>query len=303
MLSAGHNLETINWCEIGPKKVVRFEILSKFLTSQGIKNEFTFLESSSENLEEVISQAKKDRKFIRFHPDLFDKVSGHLDNTFRDFKLLNSTDSLIFEESGQYWPDIVMRESLFEFLVHKVKALDVSQKVFCIGTCGMSRSVLSALIKLGFSKFAITGGSAEEASQLIADFGKIYFNVSMEYVQRSDVTILPGTHGMVVNTLSALDTDDFPNEIYYFNFLKKGGLVLDLVDLPTETPFLKIAADIGAQAISGYEALGFYDMVWLEKVIGKRLSSDLYINTLKTELENVEYNKEKIQKILQEFQL
>lgn len=303
MLSAGQNLETIRWCTLGPKKIIRHEIFSRFMTSQGIKNEYQFIETPVENLSEAILKAQDEKLFIRFHPSYFDKAPKHIGNSFRESKLLNSADSLIFEEGGSYWPSLVARDSLFEFLAAKVKNLDVNQNVFCIGTCGLTRSVLAALIKLGFSKINITGGNRDEAEKLISDFSQIYFNVSLQFTQKSDVTILPGIHGLVVNTLSALDGDEFPTEIYYFNFLKKGGLVLDLVDVPPETPFLKIADDIGAQSIAGYEALGFYDIVWLERVIGKRLGFEAYTEILKVELANADYDKEMIQKILQEFQL
>ncbi len=292
----------LKWCEIGPRKTVRYEIFSKFLKTQGIDNEFHFIETPIENIESVLEQAQKDKLSIRFHPAFFDKLSGKLSNTFREFKLLNTVDSVILEGDDQHWPDIVLIDALSQFLAHKLKSLDVSQKVFCIGTCGVARAVLSGLIKLGFSDINITGHSREEAEQLISDFEKIYFNVSFEFTQRSDVTILPGVHGLVVNTLSPLHTEDFPSEVYYFNFLRKGGLVLDLVELPVATPFLKIASDIGAQTVSGYEALGFWDIVWLERAIGQRLPPDAYITHLKAELENVEYDKQKIQKILQDFQ-
>jgi shikimate 5-dehydrogenase len=177
------------------------------------------------------------------------------------------------------------------------------QKAFVIGTSGQVRAAISALIRLGFSKINITSYDDQSAERLIKDFSEIYYNVHFEYTNRGDITILPGTHGLVLNTFSALDSEEFPNAIYFFNFLKKNGLVIDLVEIPVETPFLKIAIDIEAQVIHGYEALGFFDLMWVSKVTGQKLDFEAYKQFLKPQLETVSYDKAKIQKIIDEFQI
>jgi shikimate 5-dehydrogenase len=221
----------------------------------------------------------------------------------RELEILKAVDTLLYDEKRGYWPEILFRDALFEYLTHTVKNLDIMQKAFVIGTCGLARATISTMIKLGFSKINITSQDEQSAESLIKDFSEIYFNVQFEYTKRGDVTILPGTHGLVVNTFSALDNDDFPNEIYFFNFLKKYGLVMDLVEIPIETPFLKIAQDIEARVVHGYEALGFYDLLWVAKATGQKLDFEAYKPLLKSHLESVSYDKNKLQKILDEFQI
>ena len=296
-------MEELKWCEIGPTKTPRFEVLSGYLNSQGIKNQFTFIEATAENLKEKIDEAKAQKLFVRFHPKYFDLVSLSIQNNLRELETLKAVDSLMYDEKKGYWPEILFRDSLFEYLTHTVKNLDVMQKAFVVGTCGLARASIAALVKLGFSKINITSKDDESALNLIKDFKEIFYNVQFEYTKRTDVTILAGTHGLVINTFSVLDSEDFPNEIYYFNFLKKGGLVIDLVDVPTETPFLKIAKDIGARAVQGYEAFGFYDLNWVFKATGQKPKYEEYSTLLKSALDQVAYDKNKVQTILDEFQM
>ncbi|MES2768699.1 MAG: hypothetical protein V4596_06085 [Bdellovibrionota bacterium] len=296
-------MEELKWCEIGPLKTPRLEVLSQYLNSKGIQNQFTFIEATDANLKEKIAEATAQKLSIRFHPKNIDQVSLNIKNNLRELENLKAVDSLMFDEKKGYWPEILFRDSLFEFLTHTVKNLDVMDKGFVIGTCGLARASIAALIKLGFSKINITSKDDESALNLIKDFKEIFYNVQFEYTKRVDVTILPGTHGLVINTFSVLDSEDFPNEIYYFNFLKKGGLVIDLVDVPPETPFLRIAQDIGARVVRGYEAFGFYDLNWVLKVTGLKTDFDEYKQLLKTNLDQVAYDKNKIQTILDEFQM
>ncbi len=295
--------DKLNWCEIGPKKTHRYDVLSQFLSSQGIQNQFTFIESDSSSLKDKIQEAREQNLFIKFHPSIFGQVVGYIENNLREIEALKSLDGMRFDSVQGYWPELLLRDSLFEYLAQRIKNLDVSQTAFIVGSDGLARAAIAGLIKLGFSRINITSDNDDSARSLIEDFNKIFFNVAFEFTKKSDVTILPGTHGTVVNTFSILDSESVPSEIYYFNFLKKGGWVVDLIDVPMNSPFTRIAEDIGANVIKGYEVLSHYDIKWSESVTGQKLSLESYQKLLETSLDQVEYDKAKIQKILEEFQM
>lgn len=296
-------MSTLNWCEIGSTKTHRYDVLSQHLSSKGIQNQFTFIETSNENLKEKIEEAQSQKQVIRLNPKFFDAAIPYINKNLRDLEKIKAIDGLHLTPKNEYWPEILFKDALIEYLTIKVKNLDVSQKVFVVGACGMARAVIAALIKLGYSKINITSDNESGAEELIQDFKNIFFHVEFEFTKKNDVTILPGIHGIVVNTFSVLESDMALNEIYYFNFLKKGGLVVDLIDVPTDSPFTKIAKDIGAEVIAGYEFLAYYDLKWVEMITGQKLELEPYQALLKTNLEQVSYDKNKIQKILEEFQM
>lgn len=296
-------MNELNWCEIGLEKSPRNEILSEYLKNKGIPNQFSFIKSEISELKEKIKEAQNAKQHIRFHPAFLEHVSKNIGNSTRELDAIKSIDSLMYDAKLGYWPENLLKESILECLTLKIKNLDVSQQTFVIGSDGVARSAITALIKLGFSKINVTGEDDDETLSLIKEYKNLFFNVDFGFVKRNDVTILPGSHGLVVNAVSVLESKNFTTEIYYFNFLKKGGLVIDLVDVPPETPFIKIAKDIGAQAVFGYEVFGYFDLRWVEKVTGQKLELLPYLEHLKSQLENATYDKIKVQKILTDFQI
>jgi hypothetical protein len=296
-------MSELNWCEIGPEKTHRNEVLSEYLKSQGIQNQFTFIKTEISEIKSKIEEAQSLKQFIRFHNKFLECISANISNNRRETDTLKAIDSLMYHNDRGYWPEVFLKDAISEYLTLKVKNLDVSQRAFIVGSCGVARAAISALVKLGFSNINITAESDEEALALTKDFKEMYFNVQFDCTKRKDVTILPGAHGIVINTLSILDSNNFPTEIYYFNFLKKGGLAVDLVDVPPETPFTKIAKDIGAQFLSGFELMGYFDLKWVEKATGQKLELAPYLTLLKTKLEQVSYDKTKVEKILADFQI
>jgi hypothetical protein len=295
--------EIFKWCEIGKKQTHRYEVLQKFLVQNNIPNEFQFIEADESNLSDKIQEAQKSNFFIRFEPGLWEMVSAHVVQNKIDLGTLKAIDALLLGVEKTYWPEIIFKAALIEYLTSTIKNLDVSQKALVIGADGLARATISSLVKMGFSNINITNDDLEVTKKLVDDFKEMYFHVKFEVTNRKDVTILPGVHGLVVSTYSVLENSEFLGEICYFNFLKKGGLVIDMVDFPLESPFLRIAEDIGAKVIHGFDIFSYYDLVWVQKVSGKVLDFNSYATLVKDHLQGVPYDKSKLQKIFDEFQL
>ena len=114
---------------------------------------------------------------------------------------------------------------------------------------------------------------------------------------------MPGVHSVVVNTLDFVEHDDFLNELYYFNFLRKGGVVIDLAETPVETPFLRIAKDIHATTYVGYQLWCLYDFLWVQKFIRQPFDIKSYEAAVKMHLEKQPFNQDVMKKIFEEFQV
>ena len=292
----------MKWCEIGLKKNLRNDTLVAFLQKNAVASEFQFIEATQENFKDKLTEAKSQFEVIRIHPALMHLASQTIDRSFQELVRMGTVDTLI-KQQDKFWPESLLRESMFQFLTSKVKNMDVQQEALVIGACGVSRAVAAALIKLGFSQINITSDSVEKINEMADDFKKIYFNTHFKTTPKEELTLLPGVHGIVVNTFDFDESEDFLNDLYFFNFLKKGGWAIDFSDVPLETPFIHIAKDIEAHTVSGYEFNSFYDMIFVQKVFGKVLGVNDYKDHLKQDLEKATYDKDKYQKILTEFQV
>lgn len=292
----------MKWCEVGPEKSLRNEFLSQYLLQRSIKQEYVHLELNKENFKEEIQKIEKEYGAVRIHPLLWGVASQSVSKAFRELIRIGSVDSITLSR-GQFWPDNFFREAVVQALTIKVKNIDVSQMGLIIGTNGVVRSLAAALVRLGFSKINIIDPEDQDAQEIIRDLSDIFFNTQFKNIPKDDLTLLPGVHGIVANTLLFDTHESFLNDLYYFNFLKKGGVVLDISDVPVEPPFIHIGKDIGATAVLGFEVNSYFDKLWVKKVFDYDLDLKDYEASLKTALEKAPYNKDQYQKVLEEFQV
>jgi shikimate 5-dehydrogenase len=162
-----------------------------------------------------------------------------------------------------------------------IKNLDISESALIVGAGASCRAVVASLLKIGFKKFNITEKFEERGRLLIQDLKQTYFAVDFRFTTQSAITQLPGVHSVVINTTPLTPSNDLLNELYYFNFLKPEGAVIDLTLVPYETPLLKAAKQVGARVVHGCEVATLVDIYWIKNSLGIAVPLDEYLSGLK----------------------
>lgn len=271
-------MKPVRWVEIAdPGSKERFQILSEVLKKKGIENEFVSISPAVDAFENQLQQAQKEYQQIRIGTPFMDMVSTETSPmlTFT----VKSVDCL-HNDGKNWWP----RSTLMEAVVREayfLKTLGLSKPALVVGSGAAARAVVAALIKIGFTKVNITEKFDESGLQFIKYLEKSFFNVEFSFTSQSAITTLPGIHSLVVNTTPFIESNDLLEELYYFNFLSQGGVVIDLVDRPIMTPLLKSAAELGAKIVSGYEIQALSDIVWASWCFNVSIDGDDYRAQLK----------------------
>ncbi len=291
------------WAEISLKKSERYELLSAVLSELGINNQFQHFSSQVSNLGELIETVKKDHHSIRFGFELWDSLSDHVNQTYTQTLRLRAVDAIYLDSKDGWWPHLSFDDAISYYLSDYEKSLVTTDPVFVIGSGGLARAVISGLIKMGYAKINIACINKDEALQIQNDFQKIFFNTTFSYTERDNVTLLPGVHNIVINTLDFPEKDEFLRDLYYFNFLKKNGIVVDLNEVPIETPLTYIAKDINAKIIYGYEVLSYGDFLWARIATQKELDWKSYQKRIAEKLSSYKVAEDVIKQILEEFQI
>lgn len=296
--------ENFKWVEISRKKSERFEILSTFLNSNGMKNTFEHIPyTGTESLHELIQKCQVDCHSIRFGFELWNQLNDVVNKNYSDVLRLQSIDALYLDTKDGWWPHLHFGEALSYYLSQYEKKLVTTDPVLVIGSNGMARAAIQGLIALGFSQVNIAGDNEAEAKQLKNDLEKIFFNTQFTFTEKDGLTLLPGIYNVVVNTLDFPEKDEYLRDLYFFNFLKKGGLTVDINEVPLETPLTFIAKDIGAKTIAGAEILSYSDFLWVQTAFGKSLSWESYRDQVVQTLESHKVAEEVIKQIRVEFQI
>lgn len=254
----------MKWVEIGiDSSTERFSALSEYLKENNLENELDFVEATPSEFEEKLHQCMEKYDAIRIGRGLGEVVVGCFKHKSATMSLLKSADSLV-KVDDRWWLRSATYHSLQKKLSQIGEQLDLDSSVLVVGAGAMARVAVASFVKIGFKKFNISNKFDDQANELIKEFKRVYFSVDFNFVPKDELILLPGTNGVLVNTTPLSDQNDILDELYYFNFLKSGGIAMDFVVSPPETPLLKEAQDIGVHTVKGYEIASLADIIWAE---------------------------------------
>ncbi len=226
----------LKWTEISSQpENKRFEMLSAELTASGLANEFIpsvipfeFLDEGPFDKED---QCDKFRDFVHNLKKNFDqvRVGGFFQQKISllsheypaELFQIQVADALVHDQS-KWWPRNFLFRAIHHLLLKEVKQIDLSNPVLIIGTGGESKTFISALIKLGFTRFNITGRDFSKCKILVEEMKRNYFSTRFECTEMNYLTQLPNIYSIGINTLYISPEEDLINSLIYFNFLAAG---------------------------------------------------------------------------------
>lgn len=275
------------WAEISNRPSrARFEALRTALATAGLESEVEFIEcpiGDVNRFEEIFAEAKKKYDQLRIGGPLADLPLRNAERLPASLVALQAADAIVkspLSEPGRFdwWPRNYTFEGLQLALVRDLKNIDVSGPVFVLGAGPDARAVIGAMTRIGFSKFALSDPDESRGRALATELKKRYFNLTLQFIPRHMITQLPSVHTAAVNTLSTDDDDGTHSELFYFNFLKPGGLWLDLpfegfADLDVE------AGAIGALVESGPRLAAWIDREWAQDAWGVSLELEALVES------------------------
>ena len=146
--------------------------------------------------------------------------------------------------------------------------LDNTKSVIVHGSGGMAKAVVAAFKNSGFSQLKVYARNAETGKNLAALYGFEYIS-SLDRQQAEilvNVTPIGMKGGKDELTLA------FPEHL-----IKAAETAFDVVAMPVETPFIKLAERLGKQVISGAEVIVLQAVEQFELYTHQRPSDELVI--------------------------
>lgn len=258
----------MRWCEIALEQRVqsrrrRFEKLNEEFRACGVASSSEILSATEQTLESVLEQAKQTYEAIRFSPEVGSLVLKTLTQIPAGVATLKTADALV-KENGTWWPRCFLVDGLMQTFSSSVTSVDFTGSVFLLGAGGKTRAVAAALSRIGFGRIIIADPDDERSAALVEDLKRSYFGVQFQQTTRGLVTQLPGICSIAVNTLESGEDAANAAELAYFNFLKTGGLWLDLALFPLSLTLQTEAVSVGGELLNGFEVLARTDALWFE---------------------------------------
>jgi shikimate 5-dehydrogenase len=256
------------WAEISTvSHELRFSTLSRELSKAGFENQIEFfLAQDRESFEKVLAEVQAKSTQIRVGGALCELLPSMIERMPSALLSLKAADALI-KTGEEWWARNFLAEGLGRALISDLKTLDLSGGVFLLGANCEGRAVVSSLARLGFTRFSISDPDDLRAQKFVESVRSAYFGISFQYVPRRSITQLPSVHTMAVNAVDAGTDDGALGELFYFNFLKSGGVWLDL-SLPGSADLETEAHAVGSRIQSSYAVAAWTDHLWAKAVFG-----------------------------------
>ena len=280
----------MRWTEISDKpESKRYEFLSEELKLSKFENTFVATELPSEF---------RDRNFF-LNEDNCDRFRQHLNTIKKDFdqirvggffkaKLdvlsneypaelmqIKTLDSLV-KNNSRWWPRNQLYHGFIHMMAHEIKQVDFSAPILIVGANSDSKTIISALIKMGFSTFNITDVDVEKCRAQVQDLQKNYFSSHFEMTEIGYVTQLPNIYSIGVNAIKGELDETTKMAVIYFNFLPKGAFWIESTPRATSA-LAEEAMSFGFNVRLGFELIANLDFVWAKSV----LNCDIDLRRLK----------------------
>jgi shikimate 5-dehydrogenase len=228
----------------------RWDVAKKLLGEAGVELNAEICEASKDNFESILKEKlASSAQLILFGPGFHSLAVKCLAQSTQ-MALLSGICSCLVKEKDGWWPRDYIAESMVRAISYEIKELDISSRALVAGVGGLGRFVVEALVKLGFEGITLTDQDVELGKESLEQLKRSMFQVDFRFISHQHITTLAGVHSIAINTTPLVLENELLDELYFFNFLKSGGVVADLILTPPETPLIDEAKLWGARFLS-----------------------------------------------------
>lgn len=270
----------------------RWSACQEALKKHDVTLEVKYIKTTPSDLEDAYKNMIKESPDVCIVGDSLGQLMlKHVSSTTQETEHYGAV-LLFIKRNGSLWPRSLYDEALVSAISNNFKLLDLMAPALVAGAGAESRFIVSALAKIGFNKISLTDQNAKRGIALVEDLKKKFFNVEFKYVKFETITTLPGVYSLVVNATPLNLENQVLDELYFFNFLKAQGVVIDISLVPPLTPLLSEAEEWGARLLSGDVVAAEYDSLIIKEVLGVSLNKVDYCTALRSLATSVPFDLE-----------
>jgi shikimate 5-dehydrogenase len=259
----------VKWAVLGHNILAsRYELLAEFLTRHGFDNELKMISCQPEDLPEALADAEKNFDQIRIEAPLRELVVKRYKTNQMVVAGLGAADCVVHRE-GQWWPDAALFYAFTELFCRHGADMDLTSDILIVGAGAAARLAIAAGARAGFQRIHITSRLDDQGTAFLGELKRAYFGIEFNFVPQDRLVLLPGSHGLLVNTTPLVDNNDLLGELSYLNFLRPDGMIWDLVVEPGTTPLIRDGEQISIRCVRGLEVAALADIEWSRWCFGK----------------------------------
>ncbi len=177
---------------------------------------------------------------------------------------LECFDAFLFDD-GKWYPREIMFEAIRSIIVERARELEIRNSGYVIGDDELGRVMASTLVDLGFSTIYVVGKTNETLDKCVRLLSRKFIGIKFIPILAENMTMQMTQASVLLNGLDLTDESTLFSDLSYFNFMKKGGLIVDVQLSETNLHLEEEAYKAELKSISAKDITARRDIIFLDR--------------------------------------
>lgn len=174
---------------------------------------------------------------------------------------------LYTKKMGLWEPDLILESALHDVIVRQGRTLELNDWAYVIGEGAELRVVAGVCLSLGFRKIKLVSDRDDDLAAQKEALGRMYVGCDIVPLPAHSLTLQTVEASLLVNASDLTQKTEIANDLAYFNFMREGGLIIDLKSIQRKNAVLEEAMRAGLRVLPPHEVTGVRE-VWMAKRLG-----------------------------------
>jgi len=179
--------------------------------------------------------------------------------------VLQSID-LIYKKKGSFWPQLNFKDGVHSAILQNKPYLNTNGAGLIVGSSTDAIQVAYVLAELGIKQITFVVESDNIRSPLLELMKNSLFQINFEVITKEKIILLPGIYSVMICCEDLKHNSDLLTALLYFNYLERGGLILNPVYTLDKVPLMEEALAIGATCVDLPQIQLHEEVVALQKL-------------------------------------
>lgn len=178
---------------------------------------------------------------------------------------LQSVD-MIYKKNETFWPSLSFKEGVHSAILITQPYLNTKGAGLIVGSSAEAIQSAYVLVELGLKQITFVVENDIINTTFLDSMKRSLFQVKLEAVTREKIILLPGAYSVMICCEDLRVRPDLLTALLYFNYLERGGVILNAVFPLDQVPLQEEALAIGAKFIGMPELQRHEEIIALQKL-------------------------------------
>jgi hypothetical protein len=174
---------------------------------------------------------------------------------------------MVYKKNGNLWPYLLHKDAIHSVILARQPYLNIKGGGLIVGMTAEAILAAYVLVELGIRQITFVVESEKASEATINLLKRSIFEVRIEAISKDKVILLPGVYSVVICYEDLRKQAELVTALLYFNYLERGGIVLNVGMALDKIPLLEEASAIGANTVDLIEIQVHAELMALAKVL------------------------------------